>query len=217
MRTYKLRPAIVPVTTPLACIALQSQPVVLLTAAATATVVLGAADHTLIARSSIASCSMHHITRRAVVLLHLACRVLQQRMLLDAKMEMKQKRAQLLDSMQQMPDYSLQVRTASITHTKLHFLAIAVGQCPCMHAILYPLCSHTALHGHLPMRHEGGGGQEQSGARQDLQWAAAGPGKHLTACICPWWQWFQQGLHAVTCLASWVREVEITRMVCALT
>lgn len=38
-----------------------------------------------------------------------SCRLLQQRMLLDSKMEMKQKRAQLLDSMQQMPDYSLQV------------------------------------------------------------------------------------------------------------
>lgn len=30
-------------------------------------------------------------------------------MLYDAKMEMKEKRAQLLDSMRQMPDYSLQV------------------------------------------------------------------------------------------------------------
>jgi len=37
------------------------------------------------------------------------CRALQQRMLADAKLDMKQKRAQLLDSMRNMPDYSLQV------------------------------------------------------------------------------------------------------------
>lgn len=36
-------------------------------------------------------------------------RLLQRRELLDAKMMMKQKRAELLDSMRQMPDYSLQV------------------------------------------------------------------------------------------------------------
>lgn len=36
-------------------------------------------------------------------------RLLQRRELHDAKMTMKQKRAELLDSMRQMPDYSLQV------------------------------------------------------------------------------------------------------------
>jgi hypothetical protein len=37
-------------------------------------------------------------------------RLLQKAELHDAKMLMKQKRAELLDSMRQMPDYSLQVR-----------------------------------------------------------------------------------------------------------
>ena len=109
----------------------------LLTAAATATAVLGAADHTRLYVQVLRSvvCIISH------AVLQLSCRVLQQRMLLDAKMEMKQKRAQLLDSMQQMPDYSLQVRTARITHTERHFFAIAVGSylAPCMHAILSPL------------------------------------------------------------------------------
>lgn len=38
-------------------------------------------------------------------------RVLQQRMLADAKQDMKEKRAQLLASMREMPDYTLQVGT----------------------------------------------------------------------------------------------------------
>lgn len=41
-------------------------------------------------------------------------RLLQQKLLADAKAELKQKRAQLLESMKAMPDYSLQVRTEAL-------------------------------------------------------------------------------------------------------
>jgi hypothetical protein len=49
----------------------------------------------------------HHAFHTALP--HATNRLLQARMLADAKAEMKEKRAQLLASMRELPDYSLQV------------------------------------------------------------------------------------------------------------
>ena len=76
-----------------------------------------------------------------------AARLLQRALLAEVKGEMKAKRAQLLDTMRSMPDYSLQVSTALAIRTCSCASLVVVDHAPhkhtgpCAHATLLALVS----------------------------------------------------------------------------